>query len=397
MPARRDTRREATRVRRLSPLQTVEDQSQAWGIRCHSCTWREGFAPSWNTELQGSYLPCGLPGSRSFLSTNGSHLDKRSVNRCAHYRGCQRGLERGLRTEYAPELHVDHAPFFPGLVHRGVPQPLGGHEVRLLGPARLAGRRRDHRLAIGVENRCLVGGVFIGDQQIHHPSACARVQVFDQRFRLLSSTLPRHNAHHQAMHGVEGDVIPVVTLGRVCRIIRIAVLLLFPYKSPFLGKLHLAGPRGKMRRAHRAGRGHVRLPADYTGAPYRGGRLAGDWSCARHSPQRRGPAPRSAWPSPASRQTAASLAALRSVPYSTGSRASANAAASRSAYRRTSCQLRACHGLGSLDCDSKIVRDRPPFPLPLQRHVRLHFSLCKNRPMQGSVQLLWDTIEYPKS
>ena len=44
---------EASRVRRLSPLQTVEDQSQAWGIRCHSCTWREGFAPSWKTELQG--------------------------------------------------------------------------------------------------------------------------------------------------------------------------------------------------------------------------------------------------------------------------------------------------------------------------------------------------------
>jgi hypothetical protein len=33
--------------RRLSPLQTLEDQSQAWGLRCHSCTWREGLAPSW--------------------------------------------------------------------------------------------------------------------------------------------------------------------------------------------------------------------------------------------------------------------------------------------------------------------------------------------------------------
>src|SRR5262244_3446331 len=47
MLARRDTRREAARVRRLSPLQTVEDQSQAWGLCCHSCTWREGLAPSW--------------------------------------------------------------------------------------------------------------------------------------------------------------------------------------------------------------------------------------------------------------------------------------------------------------------------------------------------------------
>src|SRR5215470_11918342 len=54
MPARRDTRHEAARVRRLSPLQPLEDQSLGWGIRCHSCTWREGLAPSWKAELRGS-------------------------------------------------------------------------------------------------------------------------------------------------------------------------------------------------------------------------------------------------------------------------------------------------------------------------------------------------------
>src|SRR5215475_6535472 len=80
MPARRDTRIEATRLRRFSPLQTVEDQSQVWGLGCHSCTWREGFAPSWPTELQGSYLPRGLPGSFGFLSTNGSHLHEGGVD-----------------------------------------------------------------------------------------------------------------------------------------------------------------------------------------------------------------------------------------------------------------------------------------------------------------------------
>src|SRR3989442_14841553 len=74
MLARRDTRCEATRVRRLSPLQTVEDQSQAWGICCHSCTWREGFAPSWRTELHSFWL-CGLPEDLGPLSTNGSHLN----------------------------------------------------------------------------------------------------------------------------------------------------------------------------------------------------------------------------------------------------------------------------------------------------------------------------------
>src|SRR5215471_11754233 len=47
MLARRDTQREAARLRHLSPLQTLEDQSQTWGICCHSCTWREGLSPSW--------------------------------------------------------------------------------------------------------------------------------------------------------------------------------------------------------------------------------------------------------------------------------------------------------------------------------------------------------------
>src|SRR6516162_11852307 len=76
MLARRDTRTEATRLRRLAPLQAVEDQSRAWGLCCHSCTWREGFAPSWRTELRGSSSPRGLPGSQSFLSTNGSHFNE---------------------------------------------------------------------------------------------------------------------------------------------------------------------------------------------------------------------------------------------------------------------------------------------------------------------------------
>src|SRR5215471_18664989 len=108
MLARRDTRYEATRVRRLSPLQTVEDQSQAWGLCCHSCTWREGFAPSWQTELQGSYLPCGLPGSRGFLSTNGSHFDVRRV--AVPAAGSQDLLHGGLCAEDDAVLHLHEPP-----------------------------------------------------------------------------------------------------------------------------------------------------------------------------------------------------------------------------------------------------------------------------------------------
>src|SRR5499426_3233560 len=43
---------EAARVRRLSPLQTLENQSQIWGIRCHSCTGREGLPPSWKLSYK---------------------------------------------------------------------------------------------------------------------------------------------------------------------------------------------------------------------------------------------------------------------------------------------------------------------------------------------------------
>src|SRR5437870_1549919 len=119
MPARRDTRREATRVRRLSPLQTVEDQSQAWGIRCHSCTWREGFAPSWTTELQGSLLPCGLPGSLGFLSTNGSHLDVRGVDHAVSVRATPERLDPCGRAIHEAPLDVDHPPLHGALEDLG--------------------------------------------------------------------------------------------------------------------------------------------------------------------------------------------------------------------------------------------------------------------------------------
>src|SRR5436309_1425498 len=131
MPARRDTRREATRVRRLSPLQTVEDQSQAWGIRCHSCTWREGFAPSWKTELQGSLLPCGLPGSLGFLSTNGSHLYEGGIDLPAA--GRQHLLRRLQGAKHDPMPHADEASPAHRLDDLRIEQLGEGHPARLRG------------------------------------------------------------------------------------------------------------------------------------------------------------------------------------------------------------------------------------------------------------------------
>src|SRR5262249_15787465 len=153
------------RVRRLSPLQTVEDQSQAWGIRCHSCTWREGFAPSWNTELQGSYLPCGLPGSRSFLSTNGSHLNERGVDLPAA--GRQHLLDRLKRAEHDPVCDGDQTAPPHGLDHLRVEQLRQRHPARLgVWPLVLAAGRL-HPLAEMGEER---GGVLleaVGEDEGH--------------------------------------------------------------------------------------------------------------------------------------------------------------------------------------------------------------------------------------
>src|SRR5438034_5493609 len=107
MLARRDTRREAARGRRLPPLQTVEDQSPAWGICCHSCTWREGFAPSWRTELHSFWL-CGLPEDLGPLSTNGSHLNVGRINHAVPLRAASERLHTCWRAIDNTAVSSDH-------------------------------------------------------------------------------------------------------------------------------------------------------------------------------------------------------------------------------------------------------------------------------------------------
>src|ERR1043166_7683178 len=129
MPARRDTRIEASRLRRLSPLQTVEDQSRIWGIGCHSCTWRKGLTPLWKTELQGESSPHGLPGSLGFLSTNGSHFHEGRVDLPAT--GGQYLLHGLKRPEDHPVTDAYQAPAPHGLDHLRIEQLGQGHPARL--------------------------------------------------------------------------------------------------------------------------------------------------------------------------------------------------------------------------------------------------------------------------
>src|SRR2546421_2970847 len=198
MPARRDTRREAARVRRLSPLQTVENQSWAWGICCHSCTWREGFTPSWQTELQGSSLPRGLPGSRSFLSTNGSHLNVRGVDHPTALRAMAERLDACWRAIDNAALRVDDATTLVAFDHLGDQDVAPGAQP---GPSALA---RLHGVAKGLPNGPDVRHQAIGTDQQGTPCRTAPHaldQPSDQRHVPLLTDLAAQPQAYLDHHG----------------------------------------------------------------------------------------------------------------------------------------------------------------------------------------------------
>ena len=140
---------------------------------------------------------------------------------------------------------MDHAPLVPWLVHCRREPACWGHSIRLLGPTRFAGTRGRDRLAVGMQNRRPIGGVRIGNSQVEQASACTHVPIFDQRVGLRCSAFARYNTHHEVMRGIEGDVIPGVSLCAIRRIAGIAVFLLFPHKGPLLVELHLTRLRRK--------------------------------------------------------------------------------------------------------------------------------------------------------
>src|SRR5262245_38083832 len=85
MLAGRDTRMEASRLRRLSPLQPLEDQSPSWGIRCHSCTGREGLSPSWQLSYKTYVLRFTREPRFSFNQRIARSLSSRTASARWHY------------------------------------------------------------------------------------------------------------------------------------------------------------------------------------------------------------------------------------------------------------------------------------------------------------------------
>src|SRR5215510_13602922 len=88
MLARRGTQTEASRLRRLSPLRILEDQSQIRGIRCHSCTGREGLPPSWKLSYKTYVL--------RFTRESRFSFDQRIARILMCYPKSRRGQRRGV-------------------------------------------------------------------------------------------------------------------------------------------------------------------------------------------------------------------------------------------------------------------------------------------------------------
>src|SRR4029450_1863299 len=113
MLARRDTQTEASRLRRLSPLRTLEDQSQIRGIRCHSCTGREGLPPSWKLSYKTYVL--------RFTRESKFSFNQRIARSLPSYSHGLRKSRRHLHRERTPPVHGCHS-------YGHIPRSADGHK-----------------------------------------------------------------------------------------------------------------------------------------------------------------------------------------------------------------------------------------------------------------------------
>ena len=172
-------------------------------------------------------------------------LDEGGVDRRAHRRASEKGVEPGQRPEYQCPHHLDHAALLTHLANRGVAD-VGGEDPLGLGRSPRPGTLRLGLLdAVDLPDRRLLRGMLVaGDQHIRPP----RRPVVDLLDHLLASRacpLARHQAEQEPALGIDRGVVPVVTPQPVQRVEGIARLLLLRDGGPLLVDLDLAGPGGK--------------------------------------------------------------------------------------------------------------------------------------------------------
>ena len=173
------------------------------------------------------------------------------VHPLTYRRGGQRRRDGKHRPEDDAGFDLDHAVVLARLVNHRILQALRGLLVRLGVPADLAPAPGSDRLAVGLQDGRLVARVLIRGHQIHQPAAGPFFEIVYQELGVPLGTFARDHTDNQAMFGVEGHMVPVVAAQVICRLVRVAALLLLGDEGPLLVELDFTGLGGKKPRDRR--------------------------------------------------------------------------------------------------------------------------------------------------
>ena len=122
-------------------------------------------------------------------------FDERCIHRPTRARHPQRRHHCGDRAENRPRRDLDDPALFTGLFDHGVGQPCGSDLIGRLGTTAFARPGWCDRLAIGVEDRLLVGRVAVGANQVHQASSGTTFEVLDHRYDVLRSAFSGDHAN----------------------------------------------------------------------------------------------------------------------------------------------------------------------------------------------------------
>lgn len=285
-------------------------------------------------------------------------LDKSRVYLSARFRLLQSRLHARLIAENHSLLDLNNTPIFAGLMHNRVVQIRRRYLVGGLGPPALSRPRRRHLFTIRLKNGRFVRPILIACDQTRRCPSCSPLHVLNYLFRILRGPLARNDAQDQTVFAIERHEIPIVSLLRVIGVIRVAILLLFSNKSPFLIKLDFLRLRGKKRLIRRG------APLRDLRRAYRSASLCSDLRpsnvlfFARRSLRQYAPRSISVFPVGGEIETTTFPCVRKNAPCTFGNRADGFDFC-RNARKRSSFRHFSCRSLGTRGSGSKTAKDRP--------------------------------------
>ena len=265
-------------------------------------------------------------------------LQERGVDPPADPRLSQGRQDRRHRAEDHPGEDLDDPALLPSLLDRGIVQPRWRDLLRDHASARPAAGRGRLTLPVGRQDRRLVGRVGVAGHQPQHTPSGPPLDLLDHLLDVLDVAGPGHDAEHQPVLGVVGDVVPPVPMVRIGGVVRVAMLLLLEDERPLLVELDLLSPGGKKPRTRRGVAGRGRRPGGRSGPRCWGPRRrVGRWH-ARRCGRRGVGTPSRPCPDSVGNRTGASPSARRTGSGRCGSRGVGYACACRSGRRPSGCR-----------------------------------------------------------